>query len=265
VVKRNAARAEFSAERRALKAAALRPVLDLIRADPSAAAAAHRLNELNQQLLSPHLSRPYGNPVPGPVPLMVGQGTQVFIPPYDHAQVGPVDPSGGGLGGDLANPLTGDMHIYPPVDIFYDGTYSVTVGLGVDLQTSEGGWLEITPLAKVCWSAGANGSLLDSHVEAHVITSAMDVAKRAPTGNSPTDYELFSLHSDSDPPIQCLSLSAPYIAIAFWASARAVYQIWFNVAVYGDQSGNLTDNFGSSVALAEIEVEIPFFVTNLSN
>jgi hypothetical protein len=259
VVNRDEARAEFSAERRALKAAALRPITDLIRADPSAAEAASKFRTLNRRLLSQDMARPLGNPVPRPVPVMVGQGTQVFIPPYDHSQMGPAN--GPPQDKDRAATSTGKLHLeaYPPYN--WDGDFSASVGLGVDLQTSHDGWLEIRPLANVSYYGFAKGLDFSSHLESHIITSVLDLSTEKNVA-APPDYGVFYIDSDSETS-DGLTLSAPYLAISVPAVRSVVYQVWFNVAIYGDQSGD-DYWYGYSFAYGQMDISIPFFVTNLS-
>jgi hypothetical protein len=277
VMKRNAARSEFSARRRALQVAAIRPIADLIRADPSAAEAAGKLRKLDQVWISEHMSRPYDKPLPPPVPLMVGQGYQVFIPPYDYIKVVPdrLDKPP-----PRADPLTGRLQIGGVAagsggnpDFHYDGTYSATVGIGVDLQVTTTGSLELTPLVNIVaasdpdwwqgpdgWWGSAFGNGLDSNVEGHVTTTVRD-AGPPPAGSPTADYELFSYHSDGQGSGN-VSLSEQ-LAIAIAAVRGRTYQVWFNLVVNGDQSG---DGYlaASSYSGGFINAEIPFFVTKLT-
>jgi hypothetical protein len=132
--------------------------------------------------------------------------------------------------------------------------------LGVDLQVTKPGSLRVTPLVIVTqWLAAADGSMLSSHVEGHVTTDS-HAGVDVPGPNPTADYEVFSCDSDGHGD-GYVTLSEE-LSISIEVVAPDIYQVWFNLVVNGDQSGD--DHPGHSVAGGSIEAEIPFFVTHLT-
>ena len=256
-IKDKLARAKLYAERNALKAVALRPILELISADAAAAQAADRFRKVDQQLLSRRSSQ-LDLPEPGPATVSVGPGIYVFAPPYDHPQVGP--DVGTAEEDSWVDVLAGKIHVaaYPKGKL--DGAFSAVAGLGIDLKTSRDGTLEIRTYARISYYAQASGLIFDSHVQGDITTTVWDAAAQTHVA-APTDYQLFAMTNPSNWPGD-ITVSGDSLAVRFLARAGEVYQFWITASLSGDQSG-YDHAMGWSDALGTIDAYIPFVVAEL--
>jgi hypothetical protein len=303
-MKRSLAVVELYAERNVLKAAAWRPVTDLLHQDPAAREAARKVIRIDRQI-SDLLS---GQPAVGldTPPVTIGPGDQLFFPPYDHAQVGtPPELGAEGLqyglfeaGADVpkdrqdglpphfnhAN-VDGAFEVDAFVDPDYDGVFHAVVGLGLDLETSKPGSLELRPLVTghTWWFAHDMG--LSSYVEGDVTLTVLDSTTQAPvispaaaasTSNAGAaagqvaggrqavaSFTLFSQPSEDGPVYHSdvFSVTGDQLSLTVDVQPGTPYQVWVHLYIVGNQSGQGFLN--SSFASAYIQGSLPFIVAQL--
>jgi hypothetical protein len=252
-MKRSLAVANLYAERNVQKAAAWRPVIDLLRRDPAATEMARQVIRIQKQISDLIFDRPpleLDTP-----PITIGPTDTLFFPPYTHAQVGPRH----GLfvrGSDSsANIADGTFEVDASTDGDYDGVFSAVVGLGFDLATSDAaGFLELRPLidTDLHWQTFAPDAL-SSYVEGGVSLTVLDSTTQTPTQSpltNPATFTLFSQPSNDTIYDEHLFVTGDQLSVTVNVMPQTPYQVWIHLYIIGNQSGQYV--FASSQASATL-------------
>lgn len=286
-MKRSLAIARLRAERNVVKAAAWRPVTDLLHKDPSATEAAKRVIRIDQQIADLLSGQPpLGFATP---PVSVRPGDTIFSPPYDHSYHGSHGlfvawPYSSDPHDTYAHVTDGTFEVDAIVDPDYDGVFDAIVGLALDLATSKPGSLELRPLvpATTWWYTATNG--LSSYVEGDITLTVLDSttgtpvispAAAAPTPNAGAaagqvasghaavaSFTLFSQPGEDgashrDTP----TVTGDQLSLTVDVEPGMTYQVWVHLYITGNQSGPYA--FASSYAQGYIQATFPLMLARL--